>query len=97
MVDARPDRRADDGIGETDFLGELAHQRIDMALAGLEAAAGQRPPRRSGELEANEQHAIVGIDHECAYGIAYPKSGVGVGGHSSGVLLRPSLNMRYIS
>src|SRR4051812_49943840 len=59
-----PDRRADDRIPEPDFFYELPYQGLDVGLAGLQSTARQRPSRRRRKLEANEQHAVIGVDHQ---------------------------------
>jgi hypothetical protein len=42
-----------------------------VGLAGLDAAAWQRPPGAGvGELEANQQHSIVGVEHHRSNGLA---------------------------
>ena len=54
---------------EADLLGELAAEGLLLALARLDPAAGRRPPDVVGDrvLEAEEKHAVVGVDDERAH------------------------------
>ena len=86
---------------QADFFFQLAAQSLHVALARFEPAARQRPASCRRELEAHQQHAVVGVDDERADGLADAQVGRRladrIAGHSSGELLRPSLNIRYIS
>src|SRR6185436_3608100 len=56
--------------GETDLLAELAERRGDRVLAGIDAAAGQRPlprvrPQLRGATGEQEARGTVGVGDGC--------------------------------
>ena len=75
---ARPDQRAELDSREPGLLGELARQRVLVALSGLDAAARRRPPAAEVVLEADHEHAACRIEDERAHArseAAAPTSG----------------------
>ena len=84
-VQPMPDLRPDDGVDQPDLLLQFATQRLDVVFAGLQPAAGQRPTGRRGELEAHEQHPVVGVDHQGAHRLADAETGRRIGTRASGV------------
>ncbi len=58
---------------ESCLLGELAAQSSLVGLPFVHAAARHRPPRPVRKLEADEEHAVIRIEHDCANGFADPE------------------------
>ena len=104
-VQSVPDLRSDDCADQADLFLQLPVESLYMALTRLEPATWQSPSSCRGELEPHQQHSFVGVDNESADGVAdaqicgriASRIASRVDGHSSGALLRPSLNIRYIS
>ena len=86
------------GSLEPDLFDQLAYATPRRVLS-----PGSSPPPGSAhrvagrELETNQQHAVIGVDDESPHRVADAQPGGRIGRHSSGELLRPSLNMRYMS
>src|SRR6185369_6035898 len=91
-VQPMPDLRAYDCADEADFFFQFSTKSIDVALTRLQPATRQGPARRRRELETHQQHALVGIDDERTDGLADAQVASRIARHSSGELLRPSLN-----
>ena len=99
MCSAGPDVRTDLGGRHAELLVELAPQRRLVVLTGLLAAAWGRPHGDLGELEAHEEDAVGGIEHEGPHGGPDAQT-VDVHrpiGYSTGLSGRSPLKARYIS
>ena len=98
-VQAVPDVRPDAWHRQPELLLELAAQRLLMGLAGVETATRQRPTRGGRELEAHQQHMMVGRAARSARtGLADAQSVGRTDARSFvGPSFSPSLNALYIS
>jgi hypothetical protein len=65
-VRAPPHERTDLEALEASFLGKLAAKRLLVRLAGIDTASRCRPPGPLRELEAHEEHMVVGVEDDCA-------------------------------
>ena len=81
---------------EAELLVQLATQRGLVVLTRLLATARCRPHRDGGELEADQQDAVVRIEEDSSDRRPDPQL-VGHHPQSSGLSGSPSLNARYIS
>ena len=73
-VQAIPDVATDRWILEPDLLEQLPTQRLMRGFACVDAAARQRPSRSSvGEVEPDQKHPLVAVDHERAHRLTDPE------------------------
>src|SRR5581483_318329 len=84
-VHARPDLRPELVVAQADLLGELALERVLVALALLDAAARRRPPRAERVLEANGERPPLVVEDERAHAAAD-----GQAARPAGELLEPA-------
>ena len=88
MHDEAGEQRPDEVTGihdEAGLLPQLAHRRLEVALAGVDTAAGGHPPvghRVQAEVGVQEeQHPVLLVEHEDPHGPPVVAGPVARGGH----------------